>query len=120
MLVAAARRFLLLLGALGAAAAALGLLVGLLAGRSLDRAVADAFYVVGALLLAVGFVVGNRPPVRMRHDGTEEISLWRSRAIRWATRQELEDALNGSAVFVALGFSLVLIGIAVDGRRSLF
>jgi hypothetical protein len=43
-----------------------------------------------------------------------------SRRLRWATRQESDDAINFSAVFVALGFVLILLGIASDNKHALF
>lgn len=120
MLVAAFRRFFLLLSVFCAGTTALGLVVGAVAGLSLDRSVAVGFYLVGGFVVLIGFAAGNRPPVRMRDEGAEEITAWRSRPVRWATRQELEDAINGSAVFVVLGLALVVVGIGVDGRHGLF
>jgi len=119
LLVTAVRRFFTLLGGLFAVTTVCALAIGAVAGLSLARSIAVGLYMVGGILVVVGFVVGNRPPVRMR-DGVEEATPWRSRPVRWASRQELDDALNSSAVFVIVGLTLVLIGIGFDGRRALF
>jgi hypothetical protein len=39
--------------------------------------------------------------------------------MRWATPLEREESLNESAVYVALGFALILIGVLADSRAQL-
>ena len=39
--------------------------------------------------------------------------------VRFATNDERQDSLASSAVFVALGFVLVLFGLLCDGRHPL-
>src|ERR671931_1068707 len=117
MLRAAARRFFVLLGALAGATAVLSLVGGLLGGVSVGRALAVGFYLVGSFLLIAGFFIGNRGPVRPKGTGP---MLLGSRIMRWATPLEREETLNESALFVALGFALILIGVAVDSRTALF
>ena len=113
---AALRRFLVLLAGIAGATAVLSLLGGLIGGGSLDRAVAIGFYLVGSFFLIAGFFVGNRGPVRAKGVG---VQLFGSRFMRWATPLEREESLNESAVYVALGFALILIGVLADSRAQL-
>jgi hypothetical protein len=114
---AALRRFFVLLGGLAGATAVLSLIGGLAGGASVDRALAVGFYLVGSFMLIAGFFIGNRGPVRPKGTGP---TLLGSRIMRWATPLEREETLNESALFVALGFALILIGVAVDSRTALF
>jgi hypothetical protein len=116
MLRAALRRFLLLLGGLGGLTAAFSLIGSLLAGGSFTRALAVGFYLVGCFMLIAGFFVGNRGPVRPKGTGAP---LFGARMMRWATPLEREESINESALYVVLGFALILIGIAADSRASL-
>ncbi len=42
-----------------------------------------------------------------------------SRRLRWASLREQNETINNSAVFISLGFVLVLLGIVLDTRQSL-
>ena len=119
MLLAAARRFLVMFGISAGLTAAIGALFGVAAGSSIGRAMAIGLYLVGSVVLVLGFFVGNRGPIRLRGDNPE-VSYLRNRAVRWATRDEQNEAINLSAVMVVLGFALVIVGVAVDSRHSLF
>jgi hypothetical protein len=121
MLLDAARRFVKLLVGVGAATAVLGLAVGAIAGTSVNRSVSLGFYIVGSFLLVAGFFVGNRGPVRPKSaaDGFGLIPFLGPRSVRWASPEEQQETINLSAVFVAVGFVLVMIGIAVDSRNGL-
>ena len=112
------RRFVVVLVAIAAGSGVLGLALGALAGSSWSRSLSLAWYVVGVLLLVAGFFFGNRGPARPRGSGA--VPLFGSRFVRWATPEETEDALATSAVFVAIGVALVLLGIAADPRTELF
>jgi hypothetical protein len=114
---AAIRRFVVLLAGIAGVTAVLSLLGGLLGGSSVERAVAVGFYLVGSFMLIAGFFIGNRGPVRPKGAGPMFLG---SRIMRWATPLEREESLNESAVFVALGFVLIIIGVAVDSRTGLF
>ena len=94
------------------------LAVGLLSGDSLTRSIAIGFYVVGSFWLVAGFFIGNRGPVRLKSD--IGAPLFGSRFVRWATPEEREETINMSAVYVLLGFVLILFGFAADTRYSLF
>jgi membrane-bound ClpP family serine protease len=113
----AARRFAVLLGALAALCLLVGLLGSLLFQTGVHRAVSVAFYCVGCFLLIAGFFIGNRGPARLKGEGT---TLFGERFVRWASPSEREEALNDSAIFVSIGFALILIGAAVDDRHRLF
>jgi sulfite exporter TauE/SafE len=114
---AALRRFLTLLVVLGGITATLSVLAGLLGGGSVDRALAVGFYLVGSFMLIAGFFIGNRGPVRPKGSGTP---FFGQRMMRWATPLEREESLNESALYVVLGFALILIGVAADSRANLF
>jgi hypothetical protein len=121
MLVPALRRFSLSLVAIAAGTAAVSTLFGLLVGASLARSIAIGFYLVGCCLLLGGFFFGNLGPVRPLGDA-DAGGMFRlgSRRLRWATREEHEGTINTSAVFVSLGFVLILLGVVSDNRHSLF
>jgi hypothetical protein len=115
----AAFRRLLVLIVVAAGGTALGsILLGLLLGASLGRSLAIGFYMVGSFWLVAGFFVGNRGPVRLKSD--LGAPLFGSRFVRWATPEEREETINMSAIYVLLGFVLILFGFAADTRYSLF
>jgi len=119
----ALRRFAQLLVSIGVPTLAGSILFGFLLGAPLPRSIALGFYLVGSFLMIAGFFFGNRGPVRPR--GAEDMLFaglfpTSSRRLRWATRQENDEAINFSAVFVALGFVLILLGIASDNKHALF
>jgi hypothetical protein len=114
---AALRRFVVLLAGIAGVTGLLSLLAGLLGSSSVERAVAVGFYLVGSFMLIAGFFIGNRGPVRPKGTGP---MLFGSRIMRWATPLEREETINESALFVALGFVLILIGVAVDSRSGFF
>ena len=39
--------------------------------------------------------------------------------MRWATPPEREESINLSAIFIALGFVLILLGVVADNRYNL-
>jgi hypothetical protein len=116
MLRAALRRFLILLGATAGGTFAGSVVLGLALGASFNRAVSIGFYLVGSFMLVAGFFVGNRGPVRPKGQGP---SFFGPRFMRWATPHEREEALNESAVFVVIGFVLIVLGVAADTRYRL-
>jgi uncharacterized membrane protein HdeD (DUF308 family) len=99
---------------------AVALLIGLVAGTSVSHALALAWYAAGAFVLLVGFAASSRGPTRSSDTGAWAPVSARGRMLRWATRSEQEDSLNVSAVLVALGVVLLVLGVAVDGRHRLF
>jgi hypothetical protein len=126
VLLAAARRFVLLLGLAAGVTAAVSLLIGLLAGASVGRSVSVGFYLVGSFLLVSGFFVGNRGPARLKGDETDGGAVSGmfgigigGRRLRWATLEERDESMSNSAVFVTLGFALILLGVVADSRFHL-
>jgi hypothetical protein len=122
MLRAALRRITLLLAGVLVGVSALSLLLGVLFGASVARSVSLGLTVVGSFLLISGFFVGNRGPVRVKDEDTPSIGplVFGNRLLRWATPSEREETINLSAVFVTVGFTLILIGLAADPRYTLF
>jgi hypothetical protein len=116
MLRAALRRFLILLGGAAGITFALSVALGLAFGAAFTRAVSLGFYLAGSFLLVAGFFVGNRGPVRPKGQGP---SLFGARFMRWATPVEREEALNESAIYVVIGFVLIVLGVAADSRYKL-
>ena len=116
MLRAALRRFLVLLAAVAGTTFLLSLLVGLAFGASFTRAVSIGFYLIGCFLLVIAFFVGNRGPVRPKGAGP---SLFGARFMRWATPREREESINESAIYFAIGFLLIVLGVAADTRYRL-
>jgi hypothetical protein len=117
-LLAALRRLLVLIVVAAAFTVVGSVILGLLLGASLSRSIAIGFYLVGSFWLVSGFFVGNRGPVRLKSD--IGAPLFGSRFVRWATPEEREETINMSAIYVLLGFVLILLGFGADTRYSLF
>jgi hypothetical protein len=119
MWVAAGRRFLGLFVLSSAITLAVSLAIGLPLGAGVPRTVSVGFYAVGSFLLISGFFVGNRGPVRLKRTDEGGPFLLGSRFVRWATPEEREETINLSAIFVVLGFVLILVGVVADNRYDL-
>ena len=125
MLRAGLRRFALLLLLAAALSGGAAVLVGLLLGSDLARAVSVGFYLMGSFLLVAGFFVGNRGPARAKEgsDAGPVAGMFGlgvgARGLRWATREEQEETIAGSAVFVLLGLALLVLGVIADSRVAL-
>ena len=91
---------------------------GIALGAGAARAISVGFYLMGSFLLVAGFFVGNRGPVRFKRESGAPL-IWGSRFVRWASPTEREENINLSAIFVLLGFVLILIGVAADNRYNL-
>jgi hypothetical protein len=121
VLIPALRRLALLIVGVGVGTLVVSVVLGLLFGASLPRAIALGYYLVGSFLLLAGFFFGNRGPVRPRGDADVGGGMiWRGRRVRWATRDEQAEAINYSALYVVLGLVLILLGLASDNKHALF
>ena len=123
MLRAALRRITVLLAGAVAAVSGVSLALGAALGASPARSVSLGLTLVGSFLLISGFFVGNRGPVRLKNEDAPAAAgpfVFSNRLLRWATPNEREETLNLSAVFVSVGFTLILIGLAADPRYTLF
>ncbi len=117
MLRAAARRYLTLLAGIAAATTVVSVVLGLATGTRLNRSISLGFYAIGSFVLIAGFFIGNRGPARLK--GEEHGGLLGPRRVRWATREERVLTLNESAIFVSIGFLLLVVGVLVDDRVRL-
>jgi hypothetical protein len=116
MLVAAARRFLILLFGIVAASVAVSVSLGALLGASALRSVSLGLYLVGSFLLVGGFLTGNQRPWRsvggdLLHGRGE---------IRRRTPEERQDALGLSVTCFAIGILVIALGVFADRRVALF
>jgi hypothetical protein len=115
---AAARRFTLVIVGLSVLVGVVSLAIGALAGSSAARSVSLGFDLVGSFTLLIGFFAGNRGPVRFRSETAS--AMFGQKLIRWASPVEREETLNLSALLVTVGFVLIVIGLALDPRYTLF
>jgi sulfite exporter TauE/SafE len=92
--------------------------VGLLTHGSLNRAVSLGFYILGAFLVVIGFAGGTRGPFRSAAEDHEPVRL--GRRLRRATLEELNETMNIAAIVVVIGVVLLVIGVVVDSRYTLF
>jgi hypothetical protein len=125
MLVAALRRLAFVTVLAVGVTVVLSLILGLLAGSSVNRSLTLGFYLVGCFLLVVGFFVGNRGPARVKGDDTVGPTMLPvpgagGRRLRWATLSEQNETIGNSAIFISLGLILNVLGAAIDTRHSLF
>jgi hypothetical protein len=118
MLLAAARRFLVLVGSIAGATAAASLLLGVALGSSAGRAVAVGFYLVGCALLLGGFFFGSRGPFRVA-DEEGMVGLRRPRGVRTVSAKEHAETFNLTGLLVVAGLLLLALGAAVDSNARL-
>jgi hypothetical protein len=114
---AALRRLAALFFAIAGATALGSLLIGLLAGSGVWRALSLGWYIVGSVLLISGFFVGNRGPSRPQGEGWSPFST--RRWVRWATPDEQRDAVSFSVLLVAIGIVLIVLGAFADTRYAI-
>lgn len=116
------RRFLQVAVTVIVGTAVVSLAFGLLVGDSVNRSLSVGFYLAACLSITIGVFFGIRPPVRQEGDAGAVgglFGVFGSGPVRFATHDERQDSLSSSAVFVALGFVLVLFGLLCDGRHPL-
>ena len=122
MLRDATRRFGVLLAALATMTFVLSLVLGVLLGSTVSRAVSVGFYCVGSAILILGFFAGNRGPVRQKGErgGGGFLLPLPGRMLRWADPVEQHESISLSAIFVTIGFVLIALGVVADTRYNLF
>ncbi len=122
-MLAALRRLAVLVALSSLVTLVVSIMLGLLVGASLDRAVSLGFYGLGCFMMVAGFFIGNRGPSRVKSEGAGGTILpfgfSSGRRLRWATADEQNETIGQSGVFILLGLILVLIGVLVDSRHSL-
>jgi hypothetical protein len=122
-LVAGLRRLFGFAAATTVVVAVLSLVAGVLLGSGARRSISVGLYGVGSLFVVVGIFYGVRPPVRTTGGGGSP-GIFGSLAAgggiaRWADREDIEESLGLSAVFVTIGLLLIVIGAAIDPRVRL-
>ena len=68
-------------------------------------------------LLVSGFFIGNRGPSRPQGEGWSPFSV--QRWVRWASPDEQHESISLSALLIALGFLLIVLGAIADSRHAL-
>lgn len=116
-LLAGVRRFGLLLAAVLAATVVISALVGAIGGDGLRRAVSVGMYLVGSVLVVGALFVSSRPPVRSDRGGGV-LNQPTGRA-RFATAEERRDGFSVAWVLLAVGMTVIVVGLLVDGRQRL-
>ena len=85
--------------------------------RRLQRSISLGFYLVGCLLLIVGFFVGNRGPLRHDRKATRSPhSSPRPSARRRPTSARRRSSV--SVLFIVIGLGLILLGVGVRTRPT--
>ena len=121
MWLGALRRFAIALVIVVAGGALVGLLTGAVIKQGLRRDLAVGFYLSGTGLLALALLLGTRPPVKFKEGtgGSAVPSGLFDLGVRWASREEQNEALNVPALFVTLGVCLIVLGAVCDPSRKL-
>lgn len=121
------RRLLVAFVVVFALTSLISLAIGALAHGNLQHALADGFYVAGAMVLVASFILGLRGPLRGDWGDEGEMPLSRGalggfmpRAIRRTTLDERIDARRSSIALFAAGLALILIGAGFDPSRHAF
>ena len=124
----AARRIVVLFGSAVVVIGLVSGLIGLAVGSSVWRGAATGLYLVGCFLVVLGVFAGVRGPLRPAGSEEEEgdalgsllgIGIF-SKGVRSATSDERADARATAWLFLAMGMTMILVGIALDPRTALF
>ena len=124
---AVARRIALLFGLAVVGIASVSALIGLALDASVARSAATGLYLVGCFLIVLGVFAGVRGPLRPAGSEEEGDALGSllgvgifSKGVRSATSDERADARATAWLFLAMGLTMILVGIALDPRTKLF
>jgi uncharacterized membrane protein len=124
---AAARRIVVLFGSAVVVIGLVSGLIGLAFGSSVWRSAATGLYLVGCFLIVLGVFAGVRGPLRPAGSEEEGDALGSllgvgifSKGARTATSEERADARATAWLFLAMGLTMIVAGIALDPRTGLF
>ena len=122
MVRAAFRRLAVVFAATAVGVSLVSLVLGLLLDSTPNRSISTGLYVAGSLVLVGGFFMGNRGPLRVTGDGSDMpfLFFFGTRRVHWATKEEQQEALNASALYILVGLALLALAVAVDERFRLF
>ena len=116
----ALRRMLKLFVVISVGTVVLSALFGLLINASIMRSIAIGFYLVGCFVLFGAFFFGNRGPIRPGGEDTGGLFRVTSRRLRWATKDEQEEAISAPRSSFHSALVLILLGVVWDTKHSLF
>ena len=124
---AAARRIIVLFGSAVVGIGLVAGLIGLALGSSVWRGAATGLYLVGCFLIVMAVFAGVRGPLRPAGSEEEGDALGSllgvgifSKGVRSATSDEQADARATAWLFLAMGVTMIVVGIALDPRTGLF
>ena len=125
---AASRRIVVLFGSAVLVIGLVSGLIGLAVGSSVSRGSATGLYLVGCFLIVLGVFAGVRGPLRPAGSEEEEdddalgsllgVGIF-SKGVRSATSDERADARATAWLFLAMGLTMIVVGIALDPRTGL-
>ncbi|HXH89546.1 MAG TPA: hypothetical protein VNI55_13190 [Gaiellaceae bacterium] len=118
LLRAAGRRFAVILAIAGAGTSSFFFLGGLLLDVPAARSISLGLYLVGCFLMAAGFFLTNRGPLRVVNEESL-VGFRRPRVLRAAPLSEQSESLNTSVIMVVIGLVLVALAAGVDPRVEL-
>jgi len=123
---AAARRIALLFGIATIGIAVVSAAIALAFGSGAARGASTGLYLVGCFLIVLGVFAGVRGPLRPAGSEEEGDALGSllgvgifSKGVRSATSDERADARATAWLFLAMGLTMILVGMALDPRTSL-
>ena len=132
MLRSALRRIAVVLAVLVGGTAAISVVLGAIAGKSVSHSLAIGYYLVGAGVLFCSLALGSRGPMRADRVSDEDrpvavggfMGLARHplgrRNLRKASPEERTESRRASLGLFVLGLLLVLLGTAFDPTRHAF
>ena len=124
---AAARRIVVLFGSAVLVIGLVSGLIGLAVGSSVSRGSATGLYLVGCFLIVLGVFAGVRGPLRPAGSEEEDddalgsllgVGIF-SKGVRSATSDERADARATAWLFLAMGLTMIVVGVALDPRTGL-
>jgi hypothetical protein len=120
VLLRAARRIAIILGAIVGATVVVSVAIGLVIGSSLARSVSVGLYAAAAALFIGCFVVGARGPLRGVNQEGETVPVFGARRVRRATGDERSDSVRTALLLFALGLVLVFLAALIDPAHRAF